>query len=595
MPSKIVLRTPTTENAKKVVAGALKIWRQIAMVLVPLLLLPLIFLEDAQKARCAYVVAVVGFYWITEPIPLGATSLIPIVLFPMLGVLTTEQTCVLYMNETNIMFVGTLIMAIAIEHSHLHQRIALKTLCLLGTGIKMLVFGIMFISMFLSIWINNVAITAMMMPVINSLSHELLQERRRSLSRGNIDVEGIAALRERAEKAAAANGNIKLVPRDHVDEEEPNVVIPIKSKKEYSQIDRATEHRVRVLLYLSVLYGANIGTITTITSGASNVVFKFVIEDLYKERAPVDYALWMFFALPIALIGTVLVFIIVVPVFFSCKSPNLGKDSSNYAMAAIRRNYMALGPIRFHEVAVLLLFILLVFLWLFRDPMFARGWATYFGVIKPKDATAVMIPVILLFMIPSRPREGFRGPVLLTWKMVQAKLQWSVILLIGSGFAIAEAMRVSGLSEQLGLKLAELGHLSPGPLMICLSIICSFMSELISNCGTCTVLLPVFAVLAEDLNLNPLLFMIPTTIASNYAFMLPVGTPANAMVYEHGRLTIMEMVVPGLLAKVITMVVTVVVTYVLGDPIFGMFQEADWLSAITTTGDANATLVPLQP
>ncbi|KAH8039859.1 hypothetical protein HPB51_009115 [Rhipicephalus microplus] len=548
-----------------------------------------------QKARCAYVVAVVGFYWITEPIPLGATSLIPIVLFPMLGVLTTEQTCVLYMNETNIMFVGTLIMAIAIEHSHLHQRIALKTLCLLGTGIKMLVFGIMFISMFLSIWINNVAITAMMMPVINSLSHELLQERRRSLSRGNIDVEGIAALRERAEKAAAANGNIKLVPRDHVDEEEPNVVIPIKSKKEYSQIDRATEHRVRVLLYLSVLYGANIGTITTITSGASNVVFKFVIEDLYKERAPVDYALWMFFALPIALIGTVLVFIIVVPVFFSCKSPNLGKDSSNYAMAAIRRNYMALGPIRFHEVAVLLLFILLVFLWLFRDPMFARGWATYFGVIKPKDATAVMIPVILLFMIPSRPREGFRGPVLLTWKMVQAKLQWSVILLIGSGFAIAEAMRVSGLSEQLGLKLAELGHLSPGPLMICLSIICSFMSELISNCGTCTVLLPVFAVLAEDLNLNPLLFMIPTTIASNYAFMLPVGTPANAMVYEHGRLTIMEMVVPGLLAKVITMVVTVVVTYVLGDPIFGMFQEADWLSAITTTGDANATLVPLQP
>ncbi|KAL3258946.1 hypothetical protein MRX96_016614 [Rhipicephalus microplus] len=151
---------------------------------------------------------------------------------------------------------------------------------------------------------------------------------------------------------------------------------------------------------------------------------------------------------------------------------------------------MALGPIRFHEVAVLLLFILLVFLWLFRDPMFARGWATYFGVIKPKDATAVMIPVILLFMIPSRPREGFRGPVLLTWKMVQAKLQWSVILLIGSGFAIAEAMRVSGLcracQSSLGLKLAELGHLSPGPLMICLSIICSFMSELISNCGTCT-------------------------------------------------------------------------------------------------------------
>ncbi|KAL3258947.1 hypothetical protein MRX96_016615 [Rhipicephalus microplus] len=270
MPSKVVLRTPATENAKK-----------------------------AQKARCAYVVAVVGFYWITEPIPLGATSLIPIVLFPMLGVLTTEQTCVLYMNETNIMFVGTLIMAIAIEHSHLHQRIALKTLCLLGTGIKMLVFGIMFISMFLSIWINNVAITAMMMPVINSLSHELLQERRRSLSRGNIDVEGIAALRERAEKAAAANGNIKLVPRDHVDEEEPNVVIPIKVE-EGVFADRQGNRTSMEL--------------PTWSSSSS-------LKTCTRNEHPVDYALWMFFALPIALIGTVLVFIIVVPVILLLQEP----------------------------------------------------------------------------------------------------------------------------------------------------------------------------------------------------------------------------------------------------------------------------------
>ncbi|KAL1428328.1 hypothetical protein MTO96_002716 [Rhipicephalus appendiculatus] len=432
-------------NAKKAAAGALKLWRQITMVLVPIVLLPLIFLEDAQKARCAYVVAVVGLYWIIEPIPLGATSLIPIVLFPMLGVLTTEQTCVLYMNETNIMFVGTLIMAIAIEHSHLHQRIALKTLCLLGTGIKMLVFGIMFISMFLSIWINNVAITAMMMPVINSLSHELLQERRRSLSRGNIDVEGIAALRERAEKAAAANGNIKLVPHDDVDEEESDVVIPIKPKKEYSQIDKATEHRVRVLLYLSVLSSSRTCT---------------------KNEPPVDYALWMFFALPIALIGTALVFLIVVPFFFSCKSPNLGKESSNYAMAAIRRNYMALGT---HQV--------------------------------PRSGSSASVHIAGVPLALPRPyvRQGM-GDIL---RGVMPSCNGASFLLIGSGFAIAEAMRVSGLSEQLGLKLAELGHLSPGPLMICLSIICSFMSELISNCGTCTVLLPVFAVLAEDLNLEP--------------------------------------------------------------------------------------------
>lgn len=568
-------------NGKKIALQALALWRQILMVLIPLILLPLLFFEDAQKARCAYVVSIVGLYWIVEPIPLGATSLIPIVLYPMLGVLTTERTCQLYMNDINLMFLGTLVMAVAIEHSHLHQRIALKTLCLLGTGIKMLAFGLMFISMFLSIWINNVAITAMMMPVVNSLAYELLQERRRSLSRGNIDVEGIAELRERVAKAAAAaasNGSTKLLPHKDGDKEEPDVVVPMKVRNRHSLLDKTTEHRIRALLYLSVLYGANTGTIATITSGASNIVFKFVIEDLYGDQAPVDYALWMFFALPTALIGTGLIFLAVVPAFFRCKSPDLGKESRNHTMAAIRRNYAALGPVKFHEVAVLLLCILLVFLWLFRDPMFARGWATYFGTIKPKDATAVTIPVILLFMIPSKPWEGARSPSLLSWEMVQAKLPWSVILLIGSGFAIAEGMRVSGLSELLGQKLATLGHMPPVPLMICLSIVSSFMSELVSNSATCTVLLPVFDELAKDLHVNPLLFLIPATIASNYAFLLPVGTPANAMVYEQGRLTLMEMVLPGFLAKTITMAVTVLLTCVLGDPIFGMFQEAEWAS-----------------
>uniref|UniRef100_A0A131XL48 Putative na+/dicarboxylate na+/tricarboxylate and phosphate transporter n=1 Tax=Hyalomma excavatum TaxID=257692 RepID=A0A131XL48_9ACAR len=572
-------------NGKKIALQALALWRQILMVLIPIILLPLLFFEDAQKARCAYVVSIVGLYWIVEPIPLGATSLIPVVLYPMLGVLTTERTCQLYMNDINLMFLGTLVMAVAIEHSHLHQRIALKTLCLLGTGIKMLCFGLMFISMFLSIWINNVAITAMMMPVVNSLAHELLQERRRSLSRGNIDVEGIAELRERvAAKAAAAaasanNGSTKLLPLQDGVNEECDVVLPMmKVRNRHRVLDKATEHRIRALLYLSVLYGANTGTIATITSGASNIVFKFVIEDLYGDRAPVDYALWMFFALPTALIGTGLTFLIVVPAFFRCKSPDLGKESRDYTMAAIRRSYTALGPVKFHEVAVLLLCILLVFLWLFRDPMFARGWATYFGTIKPKDATAVTIPVILLFMIPSKPWEGAKSPSLLSWDMVQAKLPWSVILLIGSGFAIAEGMRVSGLSELMGQKLSTLGHMSPFPLMICLSIVSSFMSELVSNSATCTVLLPVFDELAKDLHVNPLLFLIPATIASNYAFLLPVGTPANAMVYEQGRLSLMEMVLPGFLVKTITMAVTIILTCVLGDPIFGMFQEADWAS-----------------
>ncbi|XP_037512364.1 protein I'm not dead yet-like [Rhipicephalus sanguineus] len=453
-------------NWKKTLLPAVRLWRRILMVAIPLLLLPLLYMEDHVKSHCAYVVGVVGLYWIVEPIPLGATSLIPIVLFPMLGVLTTERTCQLYMNDTNIMFVGTLIMAIAIEHSHLHQRIALKTLCLLGTGINTLVFGLMFISMFLSIWINNVAITAMMMPVVDSLLQELLQEGPSDLLKEGATVEEAQGLTDQHDKSAVVNRNAVLFSHQK-SEKSPVLVLPITTCAKKSHCEAPQKRRIRVLLYLSVIYGANTGAITTITSAASNIVFKFVIEDLYAERAPVDYALWLFFALPATVISTTIVYFTILPVFFRCKRPNLDKESSSSAMGAIRRNYAALGPIRFHEVAVLLLFTLLVFLWLFRDPMFARGWATLFGSMKPKDATAVMIPVVLLFMLPARPCEGARSPGLVTWPVVQAKLQWSVILLIGSGFAVAEAMRVSGLSLLLGQQLGHMSHLPAGVLMMC--------------------------------------------------------------------------------------------------------------------------------
>ncbi|KAH8039858.1 hypothetical protein HPB51_009114 [Rhipicephalus microplus] len=472
---------PTMMNWRKSLLPAVRLWRRILMVAIPLLLLPLLYMEDHV--------------------------------------------------DTNIMFVGTLIMAIAIEHSHLHERIALKTLCLLGTGINTLVFGLMFISMFLSIWINNVAITAMMMPVVDSLLQELLQEGSTNLSKQGALVEEIEGLTELHGKSTIASENA-IMFSNQSSEKSAVLVLPIttRAKERRSKVE-PQKRRIRVLLYLSVIYGANTGAITTITSAASNIVFKFVIEDLYEERAPVDYALWLFFALPATIISTIIIYFTIIPVFFRCRRPNLDKESSSSAMQAIRRNYEALGPIRFHEVAVSLLFTLLVFLWLFRDPMFARGWATLFGSMKPKDATAVMIPVILLFMIPSRPTEGARSPGLVTWPVVQAKLQWSVILLIGSGFAVAEAMRVSGLSLLLGQQLGHMSHLPAGVLMMCLSILCSFMSELVSNAGTVTVLLPVFAAL----------------------------------------------VLPGILVKAITIFTTVAVTFVLGDPIFGMFSEADWL------------------
>ncbi|XP_064461382.1 Na(+)/citrate cotransporter-like isoform X3 [Ornithodoros turicata] len=554
--------------------AVLRLWRRVLMVTVPLMLLPFLLSSDSNESKCAYVVFVIGLYWIAEPIPLGATSLLPIVLLPLLGVLSTERTCDLYMNETNIMFVGTLIVAIAIEHSHLHERMALKTLCLLGTGIKRLVLGLMLISMFLAIWINNVAITAMMMPVVDSLSKELFESDKPTLEDDN-------------ERAALSDQSVRItastLPQLSPKESEGQPETSLRVRDRFMDPEEAQKKRLRVLLYLSVIYGANTGAITTITSAASNIVFKFVVEDVYQGRAPVDYASWLFFALPIALASTVVIYISMILLLVSRRADVAGGGGGDTStLAVIQKNYDSLGPIRFHEVAVLTLSSLLIFLWVFRDPMFAKGWGTYFGDMKPKDATAVMTVVVLFFVIPARPSDPARSPGLLTWDIVQAKLQWSVILLIGGGFALAEGTRVSGLSHWVGQKLAGLQHLSPGVLMITLSVICSFISEVISNAGTVTILLPVFAALAEDSKMNPLLLMIPATIASNFAFLLPVGTPANAIVYEHAKLKVADMVGPGFIVKSITLLVTAASTYIFGGLIFDMFSYPDWVAGNST-------------
>lgn len=578
---------------------ALKLWRKILMVAVPIMFLPLLTIsENSQMWKCAYVALIMSLYWIIEPIPLGATSMIPVALLPLLGLLTTEQTCDCYMNETNMMFIGTLTMAIAIEHSNLHQRLALKTLCLIGTGIRSLVLGLMLISMFLAMWINNVAITAMMMPVVDSLVNELLGKKTE-----NCDTYCNGVMTEKAPvktEQGKQNGYVAVptTEKQSAGERECcSMEADVEALECYDgdSSEVQCKKRIRLLFYLSVVYGANTGAITTITSAPSNIIFKFVIEDIYQGRAPVDYASWMFFALPVTVLSTTFFYIAIIAMFF-WRKPEMGRCCSS-GHDIIRQNYEALGPLRFHEVAVASLFVLLVFLWIFRDPMFARGWATYFGTLKPKDATAGMVVVVLLFMIPAKPGDITRSPGLVSWHLVQAKLQWSVILLVGGGFALAESTRVSGLSQWIGHQLTGLGNLPPGILMMVLAIICSAISEVICNAGLVTILLPIFAALAEDLKINPLLLMVPATITSNFCFMLPVGVPSNMIAYEHARLKISDMVLPGFVVKLITMSVTIAVTYGLGGPVFDMFRYPDWVAknavlSLTTTDSwlVNTTL-----
>merc|ERR1712226_689829 len=148
-------------------------WKTFVVILTPLLLIPILTQIGTQEAKCGYVILLMVTYWVTEALPLPVTALLPVVLLPLFKVMTTDDVCIKYLKESNVMFMGSMMVAIAVEHSRLHQRIALKFLLLVGTSPRLLMLGFMLPTMFLSMWISNTATTAMMVPIVNAVLAEL--------------------------------------------------------------------------------------------------------------------------------------------------------------------------------------------------------------------------------------------------------------------------------------------------------------------------------------------------------------------------------------------------------------------------------------
>ncbi|XP_054163856.1 Na(+)/citrate cotransporter-like [Oppia nitens] len=207
------------------------------------------------------------------------------------------------------------------------------------------------------------------------------------------------------------------------------------------------------------------------------------------------------------------------------------------------------------------MFTILLMLWFFRDPDFFKGWAP---ALYPKssnyisDATAAMLIVCLMFLIPANPRDLVNSPPLMTWKAVQRKVPWGVFLLMGGALAMSSGIKKSGLSEIISTHLRNnLKNLSPIILQIIVSIICMFFTEVSNNAATSSIFLPIVKQLAESLGLSPLKFMLPVTVVSSFAFMFPAGSPSNAIVYEAANLKVYEMAIPGVFCKFICLSIVI--------------------------------------
>ncbi|XP_031623653.1 protein I'm not dead yet-like [Contarinia nasturtii] len=483
-------------------------WKSLLIVLTPIVLLPIILLNDIPEHRCMYVTLLMTVYWCFEALPLPVTSMLPLVLFPTLGILDTDATCKNYMKDAMLLFMGGMIIALAIQYSNLHKRVALKMISIIGCSQRKLNFGLIAVTMFVSMWISNIAATAMIIPIVQAVLEEF-----------------------------EAQGLCKMYEDDSPHAKEEGVCANKKPTK------------ITICYYIGTAFAASIGGCGSIIGTGTNLAFKGIYDSLFPDDE-ISFVKWMIYNIPVMLINTFFTWMYLQWYFMGMFRPNskeakqfqLGKDGEEVARQVIIKRYNQLGPITQQEIQVALLFLLLIASLIFRAPGFITGWAKLITKTKIGDAVPAMFVVIALFVLPANwnwlkfiigrqenlPKAATPG--LISWKYINSNIPWGLIFLLGGGFSLAKGSSESGMSKMLGTHLSGLSNL---PLWLVLLLVCLFsqiVTEFAQNTAVANVILPILAEMALQMRVHPLYIMLPAAVSCSMAFHTPVGTPPNAFV-----------------------------------------------------------------
>ncbi|PKU37269.1 solute carrier family 13 member hypothetical protein [Limosa lapponica baueri] len=509
--------------------------KYLIIVLVPILLLPLPLAVPTKEARCGYVIILMALFWCTEALPLAVTALFPVLLFPLMNIMDSTKVCQEYLKDSNMLFIGGLLMAIAIEKWNLHKRVALRVLLI--TGVRP-------------------ALHILTVEEDRQRNENLLEEKHKNFSKG---------------------------------------------------------------MSLCICYSASIGGIATLTGTTPNLVLQGQVDELFPGNGNIiNFASWFSFAFPTMIVLLVLTWIWLqilylgfnFPKNFGCVADASAKAKEQRAYDTIKEESKKLGSMKFAEIAVLIIFILLVLLWFTRDPGFIPGWATVLfnkdNTSYVTDATVAIFISILLFIIPADiPRKDSdnkqRGskskirapPALLDWKTVHEKMPWNIVFLLGGGFALAKGSEASGLSSWLGTKLTPLEQVPHPAIALLLCFLVATFTECTSNVATTTLFLPILASMAQAICLHPLYVMLPCTLSASLAFMLPVATPPNAIVFSYGQLRVIDMAKAGFVLNILGVLT---ITLAINTWASSLFQLQTFPSWANTTGfltDVDLVMVSL--
>ncbi|KAL6448026.1 hypothetical protein ACFW04_000217 [Cataglyphis niger] len=538
-------------------------WRVIFAICWALFWLPFIVIYNYPEVRCAYIVLLVAGYWVTECLPIGITSLIPVVLFPLFGILSTQETCACYMNDTIMVFIGGLVLAIATEHCNLHLRIALIVMRMLGCSHARLLGGLCTVTTFISMWIANAAATAMMVPIVFAVLREL--ERRNSIY---VIIYSFTIIYI-----------FKLLPYD------------VMSK----QLDIKPTKVTKAYLFAAA-YASSFGGTGAIVGTPTNLAFKGIYEYSFPDADPITFGAWMAGSIPQMATNSFLLWLYLRIAFLGYLRPRskdaemarIGAEGEAIANQVITQSLKNLGPLTFHEFSVATLFTGCIFLWVFRAPGFVRGWSEVLTDVNLADSTPAIFVCLLMFFIPKepifvhfwskdlskRPKRPSEG--LITWQVIERKMPWRLVFLLGSGFALSKGSSVSGLAMKVGLALVPLKELPP---VLMLSIVLFFvgtMTEFTSNVGTANILLPVVAHMCVAMRIHPLYLMMPVTLMCSYAFRMPAGTPPNAIITVAGHMQTRMLIMGGCIPAMYSLIVQVILFPTWGAFIYGIGEFPDW-------------------
>lgn len=423
-------------------------------------------------------------WWISDVVPMAATALLPVIIFPISGLMNIKEACSNYANPTIYLFMGGFLIAIGMEKSGLHKRIALKILWLTGSSANSIIFGFLLATAFISMWVSNTATTLMMIPIALSVAR-IVKEQAEHMG----------------ERVSLANFNTCIM--------------------------------------LGVAYAANIGGAATLIGTPPNVVLSGILKEILNVE--LSFGAFMMLGVPLMLIMLVVCYFIMAVWIY----PNhIGKLSN--LKGIIGTEIKKLGKMCKREKAVSVIFGLTAFLWVFGQPI------NHLIGIKILDDTIVAIfGGLLMFLVPLDLKAK---EFILEWKDTQ-RLPWNILLLFGGGLCLADGMQRAGLMTEIGNWVLLNIHVHPFLLLLILIGIMLMMTELMSNVALATIFIPVVIGIAQSIGMSPVVYAVGVAVASSYAFMLPIGTPPNAIVYGTGNVTMKQMVRVGIILNLISILV----------------------------------------